>query len=132
MEQFEIIDVRHPEDELLKTWDPFIHSHHYEVHTTAYESWLLTHPRRSGEAYINQYLEVALFIEENPIPKDCSLKNRGTLAVVQATYRSREKIELRRIGKFGPTPERFPARRRRIACDSRRPLVRPLGAQAGS
>ncbi len=72
MEQFEIIDVR-SEDELLKTWDPFIHSHHYEVHTTAYESWLLTHPRRSGEAYINQYLE-ALFIEENPIPKDCSFE----------------------------------------------------------
>lgn len=68
MEQFEIIDVR-PEDELLKTWERFIHTHHYEVHSTAYGSWLFNHPRRSGEAYINQYLN-ALFIENNPIPRD--------------------------------------------------------------
>ncbi len=67
MEQFEIIDVRSEED-LLKTWQRFIHTHHYEVHSTAYDSWLFNHPRRSGEAYINQYLN-ALFIENNPIPR---------------------------------------------------------------
>jgi hypothetical protein len=70
MEQFEIIDVR-SEDDLLKTWERFIHTHHYEVHSTAYDSWLFNHPRRSGEAYINQYLN-ALFIENNPIPQDIS------------------------------------------------------------
>lgn len=72
MEQFEIIDVR-PEEELLKTWDRFIHTHHYEVHSTAYDSWLFNHPRRTGEAYINQYLN-ALFIENNPIPMDSSFE----------------------------------------------------------
>jgi hypothetical protein len=66
MEQFEIIDVR-SEDELLKTWARFIHTHHYEVHSTACDSWLFKRPRRSGEAYINQYLN-AQFIENNPIP----------------------------------------------------------------
>jgi hypothetical protein len=70
MEQFEIIDVRSEED-LLRAWDRFIHSHHYEVHSTAYDSWLFNHPRRTGEAYINQYLN-ALFIENNPMPKDGS------------------------------------------------------------
>lgn len=66
MEQFEIIDVR-SENDILRTWARFIHTHHYEVHSTAYESWLLNHPRRSGEAYLNQYLK-AQFIERNPIP----------------------------------------------------------------
>ena len=68
MEQFEIIDVR-PEDELLATWESFIHTHHYETHANVYESWLFNHPRRSGEAYINQYLE-AKFINDNPLPRD--------------------------------------------------------------
>ncbi len=68
MEQFEIIDVR-PEDELVSTWERFIHTHHYEVHQSAYDSWLFNHPRRSGEAYLNQYLK-ALFIEDNPLPRD--------------------------------------------------------------
>jgi hypothetical protein len=70
MEQFEIIDVRSEED-LLRAWDRFIHSHHYELHSTAYDSWLFNHPWRTGAAYINQYLN-ALFIENNPIPKDGS------------------------------------------------------------
>ena len=68
MEQFEIIDVRE-EDDLLATWKRFIHTHHYEVHSNVYDSWLFNHPRRTGEAYISQYLE-AKFIKENPIPKD--------------------------------------------------------------
>ena len=38
MEQFEIIDVR-PEDELIESWARFIHTHHYEVHLSAYDSW---------------------------------------------------------------------------------------------
>jgi hypothetical protein len=70
MEQFEIIDVR-PEEDLVKTWDRFIHTHHYEVHSSAYDSWLFKHPRRSGEAYLNQYIN-ALFINDNPVPRDSS------------------------------------------------------------
>jgi hypothetical protein len=70
MEQFEIIDVR-TEDDLVAAWKRFIHTHHYEVHSTAYDSWLFKHPRRTGEAYINQYLN-ALFIDDNPIPRGVS------------------------------------------------------------
>lgn len=59
------------EGALRRTWKPFIHTHHYEVHTSFYESWLGNHPRRSGEAYLNEYWE-AKFIENNPIPSDAT------------------------------------------------------------
>ena len=68
MEQFEIIDVR-DEDELEGTWSAFIHTHHFEIHRDAFNSWILNHPRRTGEAYINQYLN-AYFIDNNPVPRD--------------------------------------------------------------
>lgn len=70
MEQTEIIN--HPgsdHDALRKTWDDFIHTHHYDIHDSFYESFLAKHPRRSGEAYWNQYYE-AKFISDNPVPKD--------------------------------------------------------------
>jgi len=71
LEQTEIIDIR-SEDDLRATWEPFIHTHHYEVHDNFYNSWIANHPRRTGEAYWNQYLE-ALFIEDNPIPRNLDL-----------------------------------------------------------
>lgn len=70
MEQTEIIDIR-DENDLQKRWDKFIHTHHYEVHSSFYDSWIANHPRRTGEAYINQYWE-AQFIDNNPLPKDLS------------------------------------------------------------
>lgn len=73
LEQFEIINVL-PEDELYRTWLPFINSHHYEVHKSLEESWIGMHPRRTGEAYWNQYMD-AQFIEDNPAPKNASLED---------------------------------------------------------
>lgn len=71
MEQTEIIGRPGSEEQgLRKKWGPFIHTHHYEVHTEFYDSWLGNHSRRSGEAYWNQYWE-AKFIDNNPIPSDC-------------------------------------------------------------
>ena len=70
MEQTEIIHrPGADEDELVERWRPFIHTHHYELHDSFYESWLGTHPRRTAEAHWNQYFE-AKFIESNPIPRD--------------------------------------------------------------
>lgn len=68
LEQIEIIDVR-DEDDLEHAWSAFIHTHHFEIHRSAYDSSILNHPRRTGEAYINQYLN-AYFIESNPVPRD--------------------------------------------------------------
>lgn len=68
MEQFEFVDVRE-EDDLIDSWSNFVHTHHYEVHDNLYDTWLMNHPRRTGEAYINQFLD-ALFISKNPVPRD--------------------------------------------------------------
>jgi hypothetical protein len=67
MEQTEIIDIK-PEKTLRLLWNPFIHTHHYEVHSNFYDSWISNHPRGTGEAYLNQYCW-ARFIEDNPIPQ---------------------------------------------------------------
>lgn len=67
MEEIEIIDVRE-EDDLVETWSPFIHSHHYRIESDFYDSFIANHPRRTGEAYLNQFLK-AKFIEGNRLPK---------------------------------------------------------------
>jgi len=66
-EQFEIID-RREEEPLVESWKDFIHTHHYEVHTNFFESWIANHPRRTGEAYWNQYMMCAA-IDDNPLPR---------------------------------------------------------------
>ncbi len=52
LEQTEIITRPGSDHEaLLEAWEPFIHSHHYEIHESFYDSWLAHHPRRTGGAY---------------------------------------------------------------------------------
>ena len=68
MEQTEFITIE-SDNQTREAWSAFIHTHHYELHHDFYESWIANHPRRTGEAWINQYLE-ALFIDNNPIPRD--------------------------------------------------------------
>ena len=66
LEQTEVINRPGSDhDKLRETWSPFIHTHHYEIHDSFWESWSAKHPRRTLEAFINQYLE-AKFIEDNP------------------------------------------------------------------
>ncbi|MGI8516103.1 MAG: hypothetical protein ACR2NT_13460 [Acidimicrobiia bacterium] len=66
LEETEIIDLV-PKGELREKWAPFIHTHHYQTHTSFYDSWLAKHPRRSCEAWRNQFLE-AKFISDNQVP----------------------------------------------------------------
>ncbi len=72
MEQIEIIDIK-SDDDLHETWKPFIFSHHFEIHSNFYDSWIANHPRRTVEAYYDQYW-MAKFIDNNPIPKDFSFQ----------------------------------------------------------
>lgn len=67
MEQTAFI-TRQSEEEISAAWEDFIHTHHYEVQFDFYESWIAKHPRRSGEAYLAQYVD-AQFICDNPIPR---------------------------------------------------------------
>jgi hypothetical protein len=68
MEQTSFITMQ-SDTEVADSWKGFIHSHHYEVQNDFYESWIANHPRRTGEAYWNQYYE-AKFIDNNPVPRD--------------------------------------------------------------
>lgn len=72
-EQVEIIDIR-SEDELAETWRAFIHTHHYEIHKSFYESTLGLHPRRTGEAFRRQYLD-GQWVKPNPVPSDLKLED---------------------------------------------------------
>ncbi|MCD4776356.1 MAG: hypothetical protein K8S15_09945 [Candidatus Aegiribacteria sp.] len=67
IEQIEIIDVK-KEEELKETWSFLIHSHHYSVRDDFFNSWISKHPRRTCEAFLNQYIE-AKFIEDNNIER---------------------------------------------------------------
>lgn len=72
-EQFEIIGRPGADHERLRaTWDDFIHTHHYDVFENYFDSFAAKHPRRSGEAFFNQYL-AAKFIDENPAPQGLDL-----------------------------------------------------------
>jgi len=71
MEEFEIIDIRE-EAGLRHSWSDFIHTHHYEVHSDFYSSFIANHPRRTGEAYRNQFMH-GRFITPNPIPREASI-----------------------------------------------------------
>ena len=56
-------------DEVLHNFKDFVHTHHYEIDSSFYDSWISNHPRRTGEAWWNQYLECE-FLQNNPVPKD--------------------------------------------------------------
>ncbi len=68
LEQTAFITVQRPED-IRENWTKFIHTHHYEIQADFYHSWIANHPRRTGEAYWNQYFMVK-FLHGNPLPKD--------------------------------------------------------------
>jgi len=70
LEQTEIIGRPGCDHNTLRnTWDPFIHTHHYEVLESFFDSWMANHPRRTGEAFISQYFDVQ-FIDNNTVPRD--------------------------------------------------------------
>ncbi len=64
-----IVSPKQDEDEVRENWKPFIHTHHAEINHDFYDSWIANHPRRTGEAYWNVYLE-AKNIKNNPIPRN--------------------------------------------------------------
>lgn len=74
MEQFEIIDIQ-DEKTVVKRWDKFIHSHHYDYATDYFNSSLALNPRRTSESYFQHILPMTLddaFSASNPIPHDIS------------------------------------------------------------
>ena len=92
-----IISPTQNEDEVSDNWEPFIHTHHYEIHRDFYDSWIANHPRRTGEAYWNQYYE-AKFVAKNPIPKELDFPQ------LWDWYQQFKKPEAERSSSGSPTP----------------------------
>jgi len=70
LEETEMIDVR-TEDDLITTWAPFVHTHHYTIHRSFYDSCIARFPRRSGEALWEQLMECK-FLSPHRFPRDAS------------------------------------------------------------
>jgi len=64
-EAFEIIDIK-PREQLRASWAGFVYIDHYRTYTNFRDSMLVRHPRRSGEAFLNQYID-GKFLEGNPV-----------------------------------------------------------------
>jgi len=64
-EAFEIIDVKSKE-QVRANWTGFVKIDHYRIYASVRDSMLVRHPRRSGEAFLNQYIE-GKFLEGNPV-----------------------------------------------------------------
>jgi hypothetical protein len=69
--QVSIVDIK-PEAELEKTWEPFFCRSHYGIHERLWMTWILRHPRRSGEALAMATLQNAPW-PDNPFPQFESL-----------------------------------------------------------
>jgi len=67
MEQAAFITFQ-TESDIQEAWGDFIHTHHWEMERDFFASWIARHPRRTGEAYLAQYID-AKFVEDNPAPK---------------------------------------------------------------
>ncbi|MRS13263.1 MAG: hypothetical protein EG823_09410 [Actinobacteria bacterium] len=86
LEEIEIINVL-PEEDLIETWSPFIHSHHYQVTDDYFSSLLGAFPRRTCEAMWEQLME-ANFLEYRPVPR---FDTMDELRAWAAEIRSHEK-----------------------------------------
>ncbi len=60
IEEIEIIDVKN-EDDLIDTWDEFIHSHHYKTMNSFFDSNIAKFPRRSCEAEFDRLFNCKFF-----------------------------------------------------------------------
>jgi hypothetical protein len=56
-EEIEIIDIR-PEEELYRSWEAFIHTHHYKVYSNFFDSVIAKFPRRTCDAMFDMLMNV--------------------------------------------------------------------------
>lgn len=55
LEEIELVDIR-DENEVVKSWNQFIHTHHYSYHTSFFDTTLARCPRRSCEATFDRLM----------------------------------------------------------------------------
>lgn len=97
--QVNIVDIK-SKRELEKTWQPFFCRSHYGIHKQLSMTWLLRHPRRSGEALAMATLQQEPW-PDNPFPELKSLSQlHAWIAPLVA-----EENEGRFTGKQCPNPQ---------------------------
>jgi len=92
LEQTEIIDIQ-SEEELVNTWGPFIHSHHYEIHRSFYDSIIAEFPRRSGEALWAQLMECK-WLDPQKFPKNDNFSELYRSFIDKISYESGSRVTL--------------------------------------
>lgn len=55
LEEIEIVDLR-PEEEVVASWDEFIHTHHYKYYSSFFDTSLGRFPRRTCEANFDMFM----------------------------------------------------------------------------
>lgn len=63
LEEIEVIDIR-PEEDVISSWEQFVHTHHYKVHDNFFSSTLGRCPRRSCEATFDMLMN-CIWIDED-------------------------------------------------------------------
>ena len=87
--QVNIVDIK-SETELEKTWKPFFCRSHYGIHDNIWDTWILRHPRRSGEALAMATLQNSPW-RENRFPRLKSLSElQSWIAPVVAEEKKRQ------------------------------------------
>lgn len=76
LEEIELVDIR-PEDDIVKSWENFIHSHHYSVHKSFFETTLANFPRRSTEALFNRTMNVQRLDGSNGLKEGMNFSQLG-------------------------------------------------------
>ncbi|NFD04997.1 hypothetical protein EXN50_00445 [Clostridium botulinum] len=75
-EEIEIVDIREKED-VKKSWDDFIHSHHYSVHKSFYDTTLGKFPRRSTEALFDKSMNNMWLDDSKGLRDDMNFSQLG-------------------------------------------------------
>jgi len=74
LEEIEIIDIRQ-EDELYDSWENFIHTHHYQVHRSFFESVIAKFPRRSCDATFDMLMNCKFLDGSKGLKEGMSFEN---------------------------------------------------------
>ena len=91
-EQTEIIDIK-KEDELIKPWAPVIHSHHYEIHDSFFDSTIASFPRRTCECLFDQNLNANFVDDEKGFKLGMSWKDieQYLEPILEDEYKNKDK-----------------------------------------
>ncbi|MCU5378633.1 hypothetical protein OCA08_15960 [Bacillus cereus] len=74
LEEIEIIDIQ-DENVLRETWDEFIHTHHYSVNKSFFNSSLAKYPRRSCEATFDRLMSCIWLNGEKGFKEDMTFND---------------------------------------------------------